>query len=39
MFQKILGGAPWILPQGRDDPLPHLPPFRAMRLSETFGFI
>ena len=39
-FFKFLGGGPQDpLPQGGGDPLPHLPQFGAMRLSENYGFI
>ena len=40
-FSKISRGwPPGPTPlQGRGDPLPRLPPFGAMRLSETYGFI
>ena len=38
-FQKISRGRPpGPPPAGRGDPLPHPPPFGALRLSEAFGF-
>ena len=37
--QKFPGEAPGPPPAGGGDPLPHPPPFGALRLSESFGFI
>ena len=42
IFKNFSGwplGPPPPPPDGGDDPLPHLPPFGAMCLSETYGFI